>query len=148
MQILEKFERKLPLVRLGADVIVGFPTESDDDFKKTYQLIKDTPLTHLHIFPFSIRPYTRFSADDDNIPPEVKARRARVLRNLINRKNELFLRKNLGTTASVFFEGDGNRGGLTGNYIRVQVPNSKISCFAQIKLLGIKGKVVTGEMVH
>src|SRR5439155_14733640 len=56
--LLVRIRARIPDAAIGADVMVGFPGESDDDFQETYRLIEQSPLTYLHVFPFSSRPGT------------------------------------------------------------------------------------------
>src|SRR5207253_10419767 len=75
---------------IGADVMVGFPGETDDDFAATFNLIDASPLTYLHVFPFSSRPGTVAAGLPFIVPDHVAKHRARSLRQLIARKNESF----------------------------------------------------------
>lgn len=123
---------KIPDVRLGADVLVGFPGETEQDFMDTVQLVEKTALSHLHIFPFSPRPGTDFGEKDDIISPQVKNHRFNYLKKIIAAKNAEFIDNQLGSVREVFFEADGS--GFTDNYIRVIAQNSKPHGFANVKL--------------
>jgi len=84
-RILAYLRKNSPQASLGADIIVGFPGESEEDFEGTYRFLKKSPLTYFHVFPYSPRPGTAASywrqADD------VKKRRASLLRRLSRQKN-------------------------------------------------------------
>jgi len=119
-----KIVEEIPGIGLGADVIVGFPGESEDAFRRTYRLIESLPVTYLHVFPFSARPGTSAARMSGGIPPEVKRRRGQVLRDLGHRKAGAFRASLLGRRAQVVFEGrrDASTGtliGLTDTYLRV-----------------------------
>ena len=123
---------KMPDARIGADVVTGFPGEEDADFEDTFELVEQSPLTHIHVFPFSVRPGTVFSEKDDIVPHQVKAERAERLRKIIADKNRSFIRNQLGRIKDVYFEESGS--GFTDNYIRVSVPGEKLTGFHAVKL--------------
>lgn len=139
---------KSPHARIGADVIVGFPHETREDFEKTVELVENSPLNHIHVFPFSPRPGTNFSSQEDDIPPVTKAQRGKILREIISAKNEIFVSKNLGRIENVYFEGGGAKGGLTSNYIRVFTPNKNYTGFAMVRLVKMVDHKVMGEIIE
>ena len=124
-RILRFLRDKRPNASLGADIIVGFPGESDLEFEKMFQFLKKSPLTYFHVFPFSPRPGT----DAENWPPvndKIKKERAVQLRQLSLEKNLNFRRmmktgKEL--DAVVVKKGKQKNWVLTGNYIEVQTPS-------------------------
>ena len=81
-QRIELIRRKLPAAAIGADVIVGFPGESAEDFAETVRFIKSLPLTYLHVFSFSTRPGTKAESLANAVPHEAIRERARELRAL------------------------------------------------------------------
>ncbi len=116
---------KLPFAGIGADVIVGFPGESDTDFEETYSFLKDLPISYLHVFTFSERPGTIA----ENLPEKVlsrdKERRSKRLIALSHEKNLIFNTLNRGQITDVLFESTRVEGlitGFTSNYIRVEHP--------------------------
>ncbi|MFH1863127.1 MAG: hypothetical protein ABH878_10005, partial [bacterium] len=105
------------------DVIVGFPGETDRDFKLTVELLEDIPFNHLHVFPFSERAGTKAAQFSEAIPIAERFRRARFLRELDRRARREFIAQNLQQYHDVvviqrrkskYVEG------LTSNYLRVQ----------------------------
>ena len=106
---------------IGADVMVGFPGETDEDFSNTYQLIEDSSLTYLHVFPFSSRPGTVAASLPNPIPEHVSRFRAKLLRNLISKKNEAFRRSMVGCELEVLTLEDGSA--ISNNFIRVCLPS-------------------------
>ena len=138
LELTESISGKMPDARIGADVVTGFPGEEDADFEHTYELIKQSPLTHIHVFPFSVRPGTAFSDKDDIVPHSVKSDRAERLRQVITDKNRSFIRSQLGRIKLVYFEESGS--GFTDNYIRVSVPGAKLTGFHSVKLVSIDPK--------
>ena len=122
---------KLPLAGIGADLIVGFPGESDSDFEETYSFLKEIPLSYLHVFTFSERPQTVA----EHLSPKVlfrdKEERSKRLIALSHEKNDIFSKFNIGTETNVLFEktySDGLITGFTSNYIRVEYPWESRAC--------------------
>jgi len=144
--LVDNIAHRFPDARMGTDVIVGFPGEGEEDFQQTAELVQNSPITHIHVFPFSPRPGTEYG-DIDDISPKTKAERANLLRRMVNAKNTEFIRKNIGRTATVLFEGDGNRGGLTDNYIRVFSENGVKAGFASVRLSSTKNNRVYGQLI-
>jgi threonylcarbamoyladenosine tRNA methylthiotransferase MtaB len=91
----------LPHAAIGADVITGFPGESEDDHAATMNFIETQPFSYLHVFSYSVRPGTRAAALPDHVPPAVIKRRARELRALSEKKSVEFRRSQSGRTLSV-----------------------------------------------
>jgi len=119
---LEIAERVAPL-GLGADVITGFPGETDDDHDLTRRLVEELPFTYLHVFPFSPRDGTQAADLPDPVPQRVAGERGRELRELAQAKNAAYRRARAGSRASVVVEGKGAQA-LTGDYLRVGVRGS------------------------
>ena len=132
LTLVNNIAGKIPDARIGADIIVGLPGEGSDEFMETADLIEKSPITHLHVFPFSFRPGTAFDHRDDTIPAVEKAARSRKLRNIAARKNHLFLNSQVGKIRTVFFEENG--GGFTDNYVRVVTGNCDLRGFHRIEL--------------
>jgi threonylcarbamoyladenosine tRNA methylthiotransferase MtaB len=91
----------LPHAAIGADVIAGFPGETEDDHGATMNFIELRPFTYLHVFSYSVRPGTRAAALPDHLPPAVIKRRARELRALSEKKSAAFHRSQSGRTLSL-----------------------------------------------
>ena len=121
---LERARRLMPWASIGADVMVGFPGETESDFAATRQFIEDMPFTYLHVFTYSARPGTPAAEHGDQIPPAVKKQRSRILRELIASKNLAFRGSLLGRSFSaVTLESQDEQGtrALTDNYIPVTI---------------------------
>jgi threonylcarbamoyladenosine tRNA methylthiotransferase MtaB len=118
----------LPSAAIGADVIAGFPGETDEDHRATLALIGRLPLTYLHVFSFSARPGTPAAEMQDHVPDAVIARRARELRALGEEKKSAFRAAQAGSILRVLtlhrdgedFAGPWTRA-LSGNYVDVRV---------------------------
>ena len=95
---VEKIRRRMPEAAIGADVMVGFPGESDELFEESRRFIAQLPFTYLHVFTYSPRPGTPAAAMPDQVPIEVARERNRELRNLAAEKNLVFRSSFLGRT--------------------------------------------------
>jgi threonylcarbamoyladenosine tRNA methylthiotransferase MtaB len=119
-QLVSRIRERVPDAAIGADVMVGFPGETDEDFMETYRLIEASPLTYLHVFPYSSRPGTLAAQLPNQIPDHVARFRAKALRNLIAEKNEAFRRAMIGHEVDVLTLEDGS--GISSNFVRVRLP--------------------------
>jgi len=93
---IERIRAAMPDAAIGADVMVGFPGETDDDFEQTRALIERLPLTYLHVFTYSSRPGTPSAEMPGQVPVQVARERNRVLRELAAQKKRAFLRSFVG----------------------------------------------------
>ncbi|NNL30278.1 MAG: radical SAM protein, partial [Gemmatimonadetes bacterium] len=116
---LEIAKRISPL-GLGADIITGFPGETEADHASTMALVEELPFTYLHVFPFSPRDDTVAAELPDPVPQRVAGERARNLRELVHTKGARYRQARVGGPARVAVEGDGGTG-VTGDYLRVGV---------------------------
>jgi len=108
---------------LGADVITGFPGETDRDHEDTVHLVEDLPFTYLHVFPYSLREGTAAVDLADPVPQRVAGERSRELRMLAQEKGRAYRTARLGGGATVVLEGRGGTA-LTGDYLRVEAPEA------------------------
>jgi len=138
----------IPLAGIGADVIIGFPGETESDFNDTLNFLSDLPLSYLHVFTFSERPDTVAENLPGKVPHDEKERRSRILSELSAAKQEDFKRKNIGTITDVLFErtrSEGYTTGFSSNYIRVEYPwNAKLA--GTIRKVELKNINETGRM--
>ncbi len=137
-------KKVLPMACIGADVIVGFPGESDELFEETYQFINGLDITYLHVFPFSDRPNTKAFDMSNKIPPSIKEKRSKMLIKLSIEKRKNFYIQNLGREEKVIFEArikQNQMYGFTTNYIKVEAPFDKamIGKISKVKLIELKG---------
>lgn len=112
-------------VAIGADVIVGFPGETEEEFQETVALIKNSPITYLHVFPYSPRPGTKSDKMLDDVSPLVKQARVTLLRELGDQKKLTFFESFLGSVQSVIIEMKKDEHqrltGYTAHYIPIRV---------------------------
>ena len=109
----------MPDAAIGADVMVGFPGETEADFEESRRFIADLPFTYLHVFTYSARPGTPAAEDPEQIPMPVRKERNRVLRELAAAKNLEFRRRMVGTNLSVVTLHDAGMA-LSSNYLKVR----------------------------
>ncbi|NNK48937.1 MAG: radical SAM protein, partial [Gemmatimonadetes bacterium] len=117
-RVLEIADRVRPL-GLGADIIVGFPGETEADHARTRSLVAELPYTYLHVFPYSVRAGTHAADLPGRVPAAVAAERSRELRELGVAKGSAHAAKRAGSEALVAVETENV--GLTGDYLRVKV---------------------------
>jgi threonylcarbamoyladenosine tRNA methylthiotransferase MtaB len=151
LDTLNRISEKVPLVGLGADVIVGFPGESRDKFENTRDMIDNLPFSSLHVFSYSGRQGTEAYDFFDTITKDEKKSRNKELTDLIEIKAIKFREKFIGKTVSVLFEEQRDRetGLLKGHsehYIPVLADgnNSLINQIVSTKIQEIKGNKVFG----
>jgi threonylcarbamoyladenosine tRNA methylthiotransferase MtaB len=93
---IEKIRAAMPAAAIGADVMVGFPGETDAEFECTRRLIEELPFTYLHVFTFSMRPGTPAAAMTEQVPVQVARERNKILRDLAASKQEAFMQSFVG----------------------------------------------------
>jgi len=132
---IEQIRAAMPTAAIGADVMVGFPGETDAEFEATHRLIADLPFTYLHVFTYSARPGTPAAAMREQVPVHVARERNCILRDLASEKRLAFMRSFLGQTVDAITlascgagaplheaRGDNQSGGttaLTDNYLKL-----------------------------
>src|SRR5208283_1661864 len=129
-ELLENIAKQVPGIALGADVMVGFPGEGDQEFQNTMRFVKESHLTHLHVFSYSSRPGTTAADMKAQVTEGAKKERSAALRKLARDKNLLFREMHIGARLTVVVEDkvDARTGvltGLTDNYIRVHISAAK-----------------------
>jgi len=127
-RVLDELRRLAPDAALGADIIVGFPGETDGDFEELRAFLDASPLTYVHVFPYSARPGTPASGRP-RVPEAAVTARARTLRRLSAGKDVRFRGRFTGRTLEAVVIGRSDRGAevLTANGIKVGVPFSPAS---------------------
>ena len=115
----------MPHCCIGVDVIVGFPGESDEDFKETFDFLHSLDISYLHVFTYSERDNTHALSIKPVVPMNVRHERNKSLRNLSYMKMQYFTQQHHGQKRKVLFEGHENKGmmeGYTDNYIKITTP--------------------------
>ena len=119
---LDWIKEQMPDACIGADVLVGFPGETEQHFADTHQFLSDLPLSYLHVFTYSERPGTEAVRMDQVVPMPQRKERNQRLRLLSEKKRNLFYRSHIGSQRRVLWEAkekDGMMQGYTENYIRL-----------------------------
>ncbi len=110
---------------LGADIIVGFPGETDEQHAETRDLVQDLPYTYLHVFPYSVRDQTVAASLPDRVPGDIAAERSRELRQIGADKGVAYRRSRVGGQADLVVERAGSGAdpamAISGDYLRVQI---------------------------
>ncbi len=122
--LIERLHHCLPKASIGADLIVGFPGESEERFENTYRWIESLPISYLHVFPFSKRKGTMAAQFDQQIDSKEVRRRVEMMRELGKRKRQSFYGRFLHQSLDVLVVDRRERGwgrwrGLSRNYIPV-----------------------------
>lgn len=124
-QRVEAIKEKMPAASIGADVIVGFPGETEEDFTDTCLFISELPISYLHVFTYSERDHTHALTLPHSVPAKDRNERSRILHILSDKKRRAFYESQIGTTRSVLWEteADGKMmHGFTENYVKVKTP--------------------------
>ncbi len=122
---VEMIRSLLPHCAIGVDVIVGFPAETDEEFKETYDFLHALDISYLHVFTYSERDETKALEIKPVVPLPVRHERNKALRNLSYMKMQYFTEQHRGQNRKVLFEGFNKEGmmeGYTDNYIRIVTP--------------------------
>ena len=123
-----QIKRINPDTCIGVDVIVGFPGESDEEFMKTYNFLKDLDISYLHVFTYSERANTTANKMDEVVPMHVRKDRSKMLHILSDKKKRAFYESQVGKEGTVLWESENNDGwmyGFTENYIKMKQPYSE-----------------------
>jgi threonylcarbamoyladenosine tRNA methylthiotransferase MtaB len=125
---IDKIHAAMPDAAIGADVMVGFPGETEAEFEDTRQLIEDLPFTYLHVFTYSPRPGTPAAQMKNQIPVPIARERNRILRELASEKKLAFMRRFIGKTVDAITlnvcgnDADGEfTECLTDNYLKLRL---------------------------
>lgn len=111
IEIIEKLRNARPDIALSGDFIVGFPGETDDDFKDTMRLVETVGYAQAYSFKYSERPGTPAADREDQVAEEEKSTRLALLQGLLNRQQEAFNRQTIGKRFDVLFEREGRHAG-------------------------------------
>jgi threonylcarbamoyladenosine tRNA methylthiotransferase MtaB len=121
-------KKLMPHCCIGVDVIVGFPSESDADFKETFDFLHSLDISYLHVFTYSERDNTQALNIQPVVPMNIRHERNKTLRNLSYMKMQYFTQQHEGQTRKVLFEGHVKNNmmeGYTDNYIKITAPYKK-----------------------
>lgn len=126
-EIQKMVQEYFPNAAFGADVIVGYPGETEEEFLKTFNFLRNSPITHFHVFPYSKRKGTTAAKLENQIQSAVKKERVRTLMMLGEAKLDEYSANMVGKESEVLFEAeaDGYWEGYSSNYLRVKVKSAE-----------------------
>jgi threonylcarbamoyladenosine tRNA methylthiotransferase MtaB len=151
-KLIHKTNSIIPDAGIGVDVIVGFPGETNDDFLATHNLLRDLPISYLHVFTYSERPNTIANEMHQKIDIVVRKVRNKILRILSDKKRNDFYNRLIDTDVNVLFEHENSGGmmkGFSSNYIRVAIPyNLELANkFSTVHITKFDNSLCTGNIV-
>ena len=126
---IKKIKSVIPNISIGVDVIVGFPSESDDEFNETYNLLSDLEVSYLHVFTYSERDNTYAAKLGRKVSQSIRNKRSKKLRLLSQYLKSQFIIKNMDLNHTILVEGiDENKlHGYTENYIKFHINSDKMN---------------------
>ncbi len=153
LALITYVKQTVPDMTLSSDIIVGFPGETEEDFEKTVELIKDVKYMQLFTFIFSKRSGTKAAEMPDTLPRQEKTRRIQAIIDLQEEIVRERMGEFVGNTYRVLVEGKGREDGqvcarLDNNMtVEFMADKALIGEFADVKIKGSKGAVLAGEMI-
>jgi threonylcarbamoyladenosine tRNA methylthiotransferase MtaB len=150
-EIVRRIAARIPDVQVGADVIAGFPGETEADFEETVRFLGDVPVNYLHVFPYSARGGTESARWPDDVPAREKKERVSRLVQLDAAKRARFLRSLAGKELEVLAESmnpaRGELSGTSGNYVEVAFPGDggEIGGLFRVRTTSIRGRGLAGR---
>ena len=155
-KLIEKIAATINDVAIGVDVMVGFPSEGEEEFNSSLRLLQDLPVAYLHVFPYSERPQTSAQKIQPKVTESIKRKRAAILRSLGAKKREEFTQRFLGKKLQVLVEKikdkkTGLMKGFSQNYLPVLIDESDLSALNKVVIVQTQdiheGKLY-GKIVH
>jgi threonylcarbamoyladenosine tRNA methylthiotransferase MtaB len=150
---IEKIHAAMPTAAIGADVIVGFPGETDSEFEATRRMIEDLPFTYLHVFTYSPRPGTPAAEMPNQVPVHLARERNRILRESVSEKKLAFMRSFVGrsleaiTLNVVGYDDAGEfTEALTDNYLKLRLRGRhEPNCWTLASISDVIDGVLVGD---
>ena len=147
---IEKIRAAMPTAAIGADVMVGFPGETEAEFDETRRMIEGLPFTYLHVFTFSARPGTPAATLPNQIPVHIARERNRILRDLATDKKRAFMQSFVGRQLEAITladRSDQHTNALTDNYLKLNLrgvhpPNS----WVKVVIESVEDTVLVGRL--
>ncbi|MGB9491508.1 MAG: radical SAM protein [Terriglobales bacterium] len=145
---IRKIRDAMARAAIGADVMVGFPGESEAEFAETQRMVEELPFTYLHVFTYSARPGTPAAQLPGQIPVALARERNGVLRELASAKKLAFMRSLVGTEVEAITLQTGGADfteALTENYLKVKIAGQlEANRWMQLRVEGVAGEIITG----
>ncbi len=144
-----KIRAAMPTAAIGADVMVGFPGETEAEFEETRRTVEELPLTYLHVFTYSARPGTPAAEQPGQVPTGVARERNRVLREIASGKKAAFMRSLAGTVVEAITLQTGGANfteALTDNYLKMKIPGRHApNQWMNVNVEGVNGEMLLGK---
>lgn len=151
---VELIKKRMPHACIGVDVIVGFPGETEEDFRDTYDFLNNLDVSYLHVFTYSERPKTTAIKMEGKVHVAERKKRNEMLTILSEKKRHAFYQSQIGSIRPVLFEAE-NKGammyGFTDNYVKVELPYdpAMVNEIHDFKLKSInQDGLVTGQLYY
>ena len=154
LEIVRRLREQDPYYGISADIIVGFPGETEEDFQRSVDLVRESELIKTHVFKYSVRRGTRAASMPDQVDEKIKNKRSKILIDAAEETARAFCVKCIGQKRRVLFERDehGMLTGYTDNYIKVYVPADEPDVrpgeFADIRLTELYEDGMRGEIIR
>ena len=148
--LVTRIVERVPDCGIGADVICGFPGETDEDYLRTFEYVERLPITYVHAFTYSPRPGSEAEHYTAQVPGDVGKRRTRALKRLSGEKNRHFAQRHIGQVVDVLLEstrrgGAARIGGWTDNYLRVDLGEGQADARLEpVVITGLDDNGLTG----
>jgi threonylcarbamoyladenosine tRNA methylthiotransferase MtaB len=123
--LVDRIRTLIPHASIGSDIIVGFPGETDADFECLAEYLEQSPLTHLHVFPYSDRPGTPAAALPNKVHGSIVRERANRLRSISQKLSSRFRQSQIGAVYRALTLDDGSVA-VTGNYLKLRIPPGQV----------------------
>ena len=151
-KIVDGLRNKFPDVAITTDIMTGFPGETDEEFSKTLEFVKDISFADAHIFQYSQRNGTPAAKRPDQISPKIKERRSKELIRICRKSQDEFISSFIGKTMEVLFEQPSKNGyfeGKTSNYITVYIKTDENlqSIYKNVLIKEVKNQIAYGIIV-
>jgi threonylcarbamoyladenosine tRNA methylthiotransferase MtaB len=144
--LVNQIRARIPTASIGSDVIVGFPGEADADFEELSTFLEGSPLTHVHVFPYSDRPGTRASEMGGKVPGGVVRERGRRIRAIGHQLAAVFRASQVGTVHRALTIEDGSTV-VTDNYLKLGIPPGRArNHWVRVVLRGDRDGGLYGEV--
>jgi threonylcarbamoyladenosine tRNA methylthiotransferase MtaB len=146
-----KIRAAMPTAAIGADVMVGFPGESEAEFDETAQMVEELPFTYLHVFTYSPRPGTPAAERPEQIPVTVARERNRKLREIVSEKRAAFMQSLVGTVIEAITLRSSQAEcteALTGNYLKMNIyGHHDANRWMAVRVEAVNGEMLRGKSV-
>jgi threonylcarbamoyladenosine tRNA methylthiotransferase MtaB len=151
LESVERLRRYFPACGITADLIVGFPGETDSEFQTTLEFIKKCAFSSMHIFPYSPRPGTPAASMDNQLDKHVKQERAKAASAVAGKLSDAYAKSCVGKVLKVLFEREENgmSEGHAGNYLEVRAAGTNLrNHVLPVQITGVKNGSLLGEILR